>query len=130
MNPPIAIRAKTALPAKASMTWIGSHQLWSIGTKGSLIWYENVEPNNMSTDAIGAAMDPKTGLGTLYCNNRKSPIMNQAKKDKASKGVPSGKKPHKTARCMIDNPCKAKPVAALHKAIGALLVINETRKKR
>jgi len=84
----------------------------------------------MSTEAIGVTIAPNIGLGIRHCSKRKSPITNHAKNESASNGVPKGKNPKKTARCIIDNPCRTNPTTAHPRATEVLLIEGKTRKMR
>ena len=79
---------------------MGSHQLFSRpGTSGSRIWYERVAAKSIRTVAMGVAIDPNMGLGSLYVMAKKRQIIIQEKNDSASNAVPSGTNPEKIARC-------------------------------
>ena len=61
-----------------------------------------MDAKTINTTAIGVAMEPNMGLGSLCVIARKRATMIQEKRDRASNAVARGKKPEKIARCNMD----------------------------
>jgi len=58
-----------------------------------------VAAKSINTVAIGVAIDPNMGLGSLYVMAKKNKIIIHEKNETTSNAVASGKNPEKIARC-------------------------------